>query len=62
MTFVNENDAPGIVASNWIKDRQTCYYPNVRTEETKNKHLKRMVDPESTWPQYNMKILKTYGK
>lgn len=63
VTFVDENDAPGIVASNWVVNNSTCYYPNVRTEEMKNKLLKRMADPdESTWPQYEIRILKSYGK
>lgn len=62
VTFVDEDDAPGIVASNWIIDSKTCYYPNVRSEEMKNKLLIRTVDPEVTWPQYSIRILKDYGE
>lgn len=63
VTFIDEDDAPGIVASNWIKpDGNTCYYPNVRTEEMKNKLLRKMTEPEDTTrPQYRIKILKRYG-
>lgn len=63
VTFVDEDDAPSIVASNWIKsDGNTCYYPNVRTEEMKNKLLRKMTLPDNTsWPQYRIKILKRYG-
>lgn len=62
VTFVNEDDAPGIVASNWINPHgNTCYYPNVRTEEMKNKLLRKRADPEESWPQYQIKILKRYG-
>lgn len=61
-TFVDEGDAPSIVSSNWIhQDGDTCYYPNVRTEEMKNKLLKKMIMPDDTWPQYRIKILKGYG-
>lgn len=63
VTFVNEDDAPGIITSNWLIDSKTCYYPNVRTEEMKNKLLKRMAEPEvSLWPEYHIKVLKRYGK
>lgn len=60
--FLDEDDAPGIVSSNWIIDDTTCYYPNVRTEEMKNKLLQRMAEPDNTWPQYKIKIIKRYGK
>lgn len=62
VTFVDEDDAPSIVASNWINpDGNTCYYPNVRTEEMKNKLLRKMITPRNTWPTYRIKILKRYG-
>ncbi|CAH2083611.1 unnamed protein product [Euphydryas editha] len=61
VTFVNEDDAPGIVASNWINPHgNTCYYPNVHTEEMKNKLLKKRADPDESWPQYQIKVLKRY--
>ena len=62
VTFVNEDDTPGIVLSTWIHaDSNICYYPNVRTDEMKTKLLKKKVAPEDTWPQYNIKVLKRYG-
>ncbi|XP_028158432.1 uncharacterized protein LOC114351417 [Ostrinia furnacalis] len=60
VTFLDEDDAPGIVSSKWLIDTNTCYYPNVRTEEIKNKLLKKMAAPEATWSQYQIKILKSY--
>lgn len=63
VTFVDENNAPGIVASNWIKeDGNTCFYPNVRTEDLKEKLLRKMAAPDDLWQQYKIKILKGYGK
>ncbi|GBP74974.1 hypothetical protein EVAR_56265_1 [Eumeta japonica] len=62
VTFINEDDAPGIVVSTWIDPRgNTCYYPNVRTEEMKNKLLRKMAEPDKSWPQYQIKVLKRYG-
>ncbi|XP_073956617.1 uncharacterized protein isoform X2 [Choristoneura fumiferana] len=60
--FVDEDDAPGIIASNWIVNDCSCYYPNVRTEELKDKLLKKKAEPEpgDTWTQYKIKILKYY--
>ncbi|GBP73483.1 hypothetical protein EVAR_29375_1 [Eumeta japonica] len=61
VTFINEDDAPGIVVSTWIDPRgNTCYYPNVRTEEMKNKLLRKMAEPDKSWPQYQIKVLKRY--
>ncbi|GBP54644.1 hypothetical protein EVAR_35906_1 [Eumeta japonica] len=61
VTFIYEDDAPGIVVSIWIDTHgNTCYYPNVRTEEMKNKLLRKMAKPEKSWPQYQIKALKRY--
>ncbi|XP_061711516.1 uncharacterized protein LOC133520847 [Cydia pomonella] len=60
VTFVDEADAPGIIASNWVINENLCSYPNVRTEELKDKLLKRKAEPEDKWPQYKIKILKYY--
>ncbi|KAI8436393.1 hypothetical protein MSG28_009998 [Choristoneura fumiferana] len=43
---IHVDDAPGIIASNWIVNDCSCYYPNVRTEELKDKLLKKKAEPE----------------
>lgn len=63
--FVEENDAPGIVAANWLLDDETTYYPTVRTDEMKNKLLKNMAVPDhdiNPWKLHKIRILKSYGK
>ncbi|GBN58412.1 hypothetical protein AVEN_246376-1 [Araneus ventricosus] len=46
MRFTNEEDAPGILSTKWIDTRNnTCWYPNVRTEEKKNELLVSHASP-----------------
>lgn len=57
--FTEENGAPGIVAANWITaDKQGCFYPNVRSDEAKEKLLKKLAKPDETWPHYPKKCCK----
>uniref|UniRef100_A0A6M2DSQ9 Putative dna topoisomerase 2-alpha-like protein n=1 Tax=Xenopsylla cheopis TaxID=163159 RepID=A0A6M2DSQ9_XENCH len=60
--FVKENDAPDIIASNWLtKCRQYCYYPKVRFDEAKNKLIKKFTPPDRlTWSKHQIRILTEY--
>ncbi|GBM62036.1 hypothetical protein AVEN_103342-1 [Araneus ventricosus] len=60
--FTDEEDAPGIVSTKWIDTRNnTCWYPNVRTEEKKNKLLVSHASPKKEWLNCPMRILKTFS-
>ncbi|KAF5277319.1 hypothetical protein FQR65_LT16009 [Abscondita terminalis] len=61
VTFPNEKDAPGIIATNWIDYvRSICYYPNVETEVKKNQLLMNRTAPGKTWNEDPIRILKEF--
>lgn len=61
--FVDEWDAPGIACSHWIhQDEKTCLYPNVRTNEARDKLLRKLVQPAQDWISCRIKILHKYSK
>ncbi|GBN38581.1 hypothetical protein AVEN_107682-1, partial [Araneus ventricosus] len=60
--FLDESDAPGIVCSHWInKFQNVCLYPNVRTNEARDKLLRKCADPGQDWSSCRIKILHNYG-
>lgn len=59
--FIVKDDAPGIVAVNWINDNGTnCKYPNVRTNEARDKLLKQTAKPAEGWITCPIKVLSKY--
>ncbi|KAK4882481.1 hypothetical protein RN001_005800 [Aquatica leii] len=60
VTFPNEKDAPGIIATNWVDYvRNICYYPNV--ESHVKKLLMNRTAPEKTWNEHPIRILKEFN-
>lgn len=60
--FIEENDAPGIVCLHWLdKDNNTCVYPNVRTNEARDRLLKKQVGPSPDWSSCRVKVLQKYN-
>ena len=60
--FPEEADARGIVPLKWISsDENTCVYPNVNTDERRDKLVRLNVDPEDAWESFSVKLLKKYG-
>ncbi|KAG8173037.1 hypothetical protein JTE90_025020 [Oedothorax gibbosus] len=61
--FVDENDAPGVVCTTWIAEtNNSCRYPNVRTNEARDRCLKEFHTPEDNWAICRIKILKYYSQ
>ena len=61
--FVDESDAPGIVCTHWITpDGKFCQYPNVRTNEARDKLLRKLAQPAQDWNTCHIKILHKYRK
>ncbi|KAK4887069.1 hypothetical protein RN001_003340 [Aquatica leii] len=60
VTFPNEKDAPGIIATNGVDYvRNICYYPNV--ESHVKKLLMNRTAPEKTWNEHPIRILKEFN-
>ncbi|KAG8180947.1 hypothetical protein JTE90_024696 [Oedothorax gibbosus] len=61
--FVDEDDAPGVVCTSWIAEtNDCCIYPNVKTNEARDRYLKEIHTPEDNWAICRIKILKYYRK
>lgn len=61
--FTEEDDALGIVCDKWILDEGTiCLYPNVSTDERRERLLKTEAVPKEDWITCPIKILHRYGK
>ncbi|KAF2895453.1 hypothetical protein ILUMI_10725 [Ignelater luminosus] len=58
--FIAEDDAPGIVTINWICEDDKCRYPNVRTNEARDKLLKSNAKPTEEWITCPIKMLSKY--
>ena len=56
--FVDESDAPGIVCTHWIsEDENFCQYPNVKTNEARDKLLRKLAQPAQDWDSCHIKVL-----
>ncbi|XP_054718712.1 uncharacterized protein LOC129228097 [Uloborus diversus] len=62
VTYADEDDAPGIVATNWIDfENEICWFPNVITNEKKMKLLLSREPPSENWLQCQVTILKIFN-
>lgn len=61
--FIDEKDAPGIICVHWMNDEENrCQYPNVRTNEARDKLLQKLAVPEQNWITCPIKVLHKYSK
>ena len=58
VTFIDEDNAPGVIPSNWcLPNEVTCYYPRVASEAM----VKKRDAPKLTWQTINIRILHHYS-
>lgn len=59
--FTDENDAPGLIALKWANETNNmCYYPNVLTNERRDKLIELEAQPTNAWIKCPIKILHMY--
>jgi hypothetical protein len=61
--FIDEDDALGVVCTSWITNSGSeCFYPNVRSDERRDRMLKMQSSPEPGWVSSRIKIMQKYSK
>lgn len=61
--FIDEADAPGVVALQWCNVYKTkWYYPNVLSNESRDKLLKTRVEPQENWWSCSIEVMHEYGE
>lgn len=61
--FTQEDDALGIVALKWVSyDDSWTFYPNVTTNEKRDKIIRLQVEPGKEWLKCPIQIMHKYGK
>ncbi|KAF5272402.1 hypothetical protein FQR65_LT17404 [Abscondita terminalis] len=63
VTFIEEDDAPGIIHTNWMDDKEEfCYYPSSKVSEAKKqKYIIKRKNPEIDWEKHPIRVLNKYS-